>query len=277
MTDATEWTGVVGDVWAAEWQRTDRSFAALAPQLDAAILAALPPGSASAADIGCGAGATSIALATARPDVQVTGVDISSALIAAARDRGAHCPNLRFAAATIEEALPALAPVDLFFSRHGVMFFADPSAAFERLRAAAAPDGRIVFSCFRALALNPWATELAAIATDAPPPPPAGYSPGPFAFADPVFVEALLTSAGWRHVQREAVDYSFVAGEGKDPVGDALSFFLRIGPTARILRLAEESDRPAMIARIAAMLERHRSVDTVRFAAAAWLWSARAR
>ena len=27
MTDASEWTGPVGDVWAAEWRRTDRSFA----------------------------------------------------------------------------------------------------------------------------------------------------------------------------------------------------------------------------------------------------------
>ena len=42
MTSATDWTGRVGRTWAAEWQRTDRSFAKLSPHLDAAIRTAAP-------------------------------------------------------------------------------------------------------------------------------------------------------------------------------------------------------------------------------------------
>jgi len=38
MTSAGDWTGRVGHVWAAEWRRTDRSFADLARHLDAAIV-----------------------------------------------------------------------------------------------------------------------------------------------------------------------------------------------------------------------------------------------
>jgi len=37
MTGAQEWQGRVGQNWAAEWERTDRSFAALTPHLLAAI------------------------------------------------------------------------------------------------------------------------------------------------------------------------------------------------------------------------------------------------
>ena len=72
MTTAGEWSGGVGAAWAASWTQTDLSFAGLSPQLDAAILAAAPPGEARAIDLGCGAGATSIALATARPDLAST-------------------------------------------------------------------------------------------------------------------------------------------------------------------------------------------------------------
>lgn len=274
--DISEWTGPVGDAWADEWRRTDRSFAGLAPPLDAAIAAAVPA-EGIAIDIGCGAGTTSLALAAARPALRVVGLDVSPALVAVARDRAGGHTNLSFEQGTADAAAERFAPVDVFCSRHGVMFFPDPAAAFAALAGAAAPGARLVFSCFRGAALNPWASELAAVAAGAPPPPPpAGYVPSPFAFADPGFVAPLLASAGWRDIRHEPVDFAYVAGAGDDPVGDALDFFLRIGPTAAILRRAEGAARAAMIERIAALLERRRTGATVSFPAAAWLWSARA-
>ena len=85
MTTNAEWAGRVGDVWAREWSRTDRSFANLTPHLNNAVLAAAPERGC-AIDLGCGAGETSIALATARPDLDVTGVDVSEDLIEVARE-----------------------------------------------------------------------------------------------------------------------------------------------------------------------------------------------
>ena len=140
-----------------------------------------------AVDIGCGAGGTSLALAAARPLLSVLGIDLSESLIETARSRASPYPNLSFRAGDATEV--ADLGVDLFFSRHGVMFFDDPKAAFTRLRAAARPGARLIFSCFRDYALNPWAAEIvAAIAGTAPPAP--GIAPGPFAFADPDHVAA---------------------------------------------------------------------------------------
>lgn len=275
MTDASQWIGPVGDVWAAEWQRTDRSFAGLAPHLNAAAIRAVAGIPAPhILDIGCGAGATSLALARALPQAEVTGIDLSPGLVAIATERAAGIANLSFAQGPVETLVAGQAPVDLFVSRHGVMFFPDPVAAFAALRAAAAPRGRLVFSCFRSVALNLWASEIQAEIFGTPPPPSPAYVPGPFAFADPDRVRALLTEAGWRVVEAVPVDFSYRAGQGDDAVADALSFFSRIGPSAPVLRAAAPMERAAMIGRITAVLERHRSGDVVDFPAAAWLWSA---
>ena len=271
----SDWEGPVGDVWAAEWQRTDHSFAGLAPHLNAAAIAAVEGLAAPRIlDIGCGAGGTSMALATALPQAAITGVDISPGLIETARVRAVSLGNLRFELGPVEALAGSHAPIDLFVSRHGVMFFPDPIPAFTAIRAAAAPAGRLVFSCFRSIALNPWAEEIVAAVLGAPPPQPTGYMPGPFAFADPDVVSALLTEAGWRDVQATPIDYVYHAGAGSDPVGDALDLFSRIGPAATPLRAADPEGRPAMLARLTAALERYHQGDVVDFPAAAWLWSA---
>lgn len=274
----SDWEGSVGDVWAAEWVRTDRSFASLAPHLNAAAIAAVAGQPAPwILDIGCGAGATSMALAAALPDADVLGVDISPGLVATARARSGDLPNLRFELGPVEAIAGDHAPIDLFVSRHGVMFFPDPVPAFTAIRAAAAPAGRLVFSCFRSIALNPWAEEIVAAVLGAPPPQPSGYMPGPFAFADPDVVRALLTEAGWRDVEATPIDYIYHAGAGADPVGDALDLFGRIGPAATPLRAAPPEERPAMAARLAAVLERYHQGDVVDFPAAAWLCSAQSQ
>jgi len=268
--------GQIGSVWAQEWARTDRSFADLSRVLDARIADAIPSGqSVRIVDIGCGAGATSIACATARPDATVTGIDISADLLAIARQRAAMLGNIDFREGSADALVAALAPVDLFMSRHGVMFFDDPGAAFTALRRAAAPGARLIFSCFRSPAENRWATGVVS-AIGANPVPGDGYVPGPFAFADPGFVTNMLARAGWQSAPPEPVDYVYHAGAGDDPVGDALSFFTRIGPAARALRDLDPADRAAALDRLRALLSARVRGNSVDFDAAAWLWSARA-
>ncbi|WP_174285869.1 class I SAM-dependent methyltransferase [Sphingomonas bacterium] len=272
MTTAAEWSGPVGDAWAESWIDTDRSFAGLSIRLDAAIVAAARTGEGRAIDLGCGAGVTSIALAKARPDLGVVGVDVSPELVAIADTRGAGIDNLDFAVADLDvDAATVARNADLLCSRHGVMFFADPAAVFAELRAGVRPGTPLVFSCFRSPSLNPWAGALAAELTGVTPPRPQGYAPGPFAFADPGFVAPMLAAAGWRTDDPEPVDYPYVAGEGADPVAAAVDFFCRIGPVAAALKAAPEGGSGALLDRLAMLLQARRGRDVVAFPAAAWI------
>lgn len=271
MTGATDWTGRVGDVWAQEWRRTDRSFADLAPHLDAAILAAAPGGAFTALDIGCGAGATAAALASRRPDAQVIGVDLSSPLLDVTRARFAGHANLHLRHGDALAAVERAAPLDLLCSRHGVMFFPDPAAAFARLHAASRAGTALVFSCFAGIDDNPWATLLAD-----PPPATEAYSPGPFAFADPRWTTALLEEAGWRSAAPRLIRFSYIVGGGDDPIADAAAFLSRIGPAARLLRDADGAARQALLDRLHRRLAAQRNGATIAFPAAAWIWTARA-
>jgi SAM-dependent methyltransferase len=268
----TDWQTRIGDVWAAEWRRTDRSFTHLSPLLNAAILAAAPAGGGTVLDIGCGAGATSLAIATARPDLAVTGIDLSPALVTIAQ---ARVPHARFHVADAAHDPIAVRP-DLIVSRHGVMFFADPVAAFRRLRSLAQPGAPLVFSCFRDRAHNPWAGDLVAEVTGTPPLPAASYVPGPFGFADPALVADILARAGWSAAAPEPVDFAYVAGEGDDAIADAVSYFTRIGPLASTLAAIDPADRPRLIDRLAAALSHRHAGSCVQFPASAWIWRAEA-
>ncbi|MES2337423.1 MAG: class I SAM-dependent methyltransferase [Pseudomonadota bacterium] len=286
MTRRADWTGAVGDVWSAEWRRTDRSFADLSRHLDAAILDAVPAAPFTALDIGCGAGGTSLSLAAARPDARIVGIDLSAGLVEVARARATRTENSPLAAAPTAPvgqvafhvgdasvAAPGLGPFDLLYSRHGVMFFDDPVPAFTALRGSARSGAGLVFSCFAHWADNDFARAIAA-AIEAP--PPIAGAPGPFAFADTAHVAAILAAAGWRDAQPRGVPFAYRAGEGDDAQADALSFFRRIGPAAAILRTAAPADRAGLLARIAAVIADHHVGNAIDFPALAWIWSARA-
>lgn len=266
---ADEWTGRVGDSWAREWRRTDRSFGALTDRL----LDPLSLGSyAQALDIGCGAGELVLRLATARPDAVVAGIDISPELVGTARARCAGVPNAHIHEGDAARHRPATAP-DLLVSRHGVMFFADPVAAFAHLREQAAPDARLRFSCFRARAENAWARELAAV-LPAPAAPPDPDAPGPFAFGDRDRIVHILAAAGWGDIVCEPIDYAMVAGEGADAIADAADYFQRIGPAARAMAALPEREHAAAAVRLTTMLERFHSGGRVALPAAAWIVTA---
>jgi len=228
MTTGMDWRAQVGRSWAESYHLTDRSFAGLTQRLLERI--AEREGN-HVLDIGCGAGELSLAIARNRPHAQVLGVDISAQLVAAAGQRGEQLGNVRFIeadAATWQE--PGFAP-EVLVSRHGVMFFDAPVAAFANLLKIAAPEAELIFSCFRSPQENPWASDLAKLLQLPPPTDPT--APGPFAFADPQYVEGILSGAGWLGPGFEPVDFAYIAGKGEDPVEDALGLFRRIGPPPR--------------------------------------------
>lgn len=265
-----EWQSQVGRNWAASYHLTDRSFSGLTQRLLDRI-GDLP--GRSVLDVGCGAGELSLAIARARTDAQVVGVDISADLIEAARGRGETMGNVRFHLADAQVWRESGFVPDLVVSRHGVMFFNDPREAFANLHAQAAPGAQLLFSCFRSPLENPWASDLAQLLRLPPAIDP--RAPGPFAFAEPAYVEKILEDGGWQSVACDPVDFAYVAGMGDDPVGEALGMFNRIGPAAASLRALEGEERAEAVERIKGWAEEHRSGNLVAFGAAAWIVTAR--
>ncbi|MAX01263.1 MAG: SAM-dependent methyltransferase [Sphingomonas sp.] len=265
---ANDWSDKVGAVWAEQWRRTDRAFGSLSQKLNTAIADAAPQGGFRAFDIGCGAGATSFALAEARPEAEIIGVDLSPDLLSVAAQRSRH-PAIRFVEGDAGEVACRETPIDLFVSRHGVMFFSDPVATFARFADVSVPDAAMVFSCFAEIAANPWVE----IATDGVAPPPFG-SPGPFAFADPDYVGDMLAQAGWRG-EVERCDFDYIVGEGDKPVEDAMAFLTRIGPAAAMLRDADGAQHMALLTRMRDILSRNAELGRIAFPASAWIWRAR--
>ena len=272
VTDHRDWTGKVGSIWAQEWRRTDRSFIELTPRLLAAIEA---EPFRHALDIGCGAGETSCALAKAHPDRSITGVDIAPDLLDVARERGSAFANLAFVEGDAATTAFDFAP-DALVSRHGVMFFADPVAAFAHLHAVAAPSARLTFSCFRKRAENEWVGATLAALPDPPSPPLDPFEPGPFAFGERDRVATILRDAGWRDIAFDAVDYRMIFGAGADPIADACDYLTRVGPTATPIAALAPSARQATLERMAQRLETYLAADRIAMPAAAWIVTARA-
>lgn len=272
MTDKSDWQGKTGVAWAQEWRRTDRSFSHLTEQLLAktrgfAFNRVL--------DIGCGAGELSFAIARGRPEVSVTGVDVSADLIAAAEERGSHRASVSFQVADASDwqCAPEAAP-ELLVSRHGVMFFNNPPTAFSNLSDQAAHGAGLLFSCFQAQEKNPIFTEILRLLPEAPQAADPG-APGPFAFANPAHVESILTRGGWHQVQMTPVDFPMIAGAGENAVEDAVAYFSRIGPAARAMAEFDSEARERFLQRVRTLAERYCHSNIVALPAAAWIVTAR--
>ena len=273
MTGASEWTGRVGGTWVREWGRTDRSFGSLtAHLLDPAAIGDIT----SALDIGCGAGEVAITLAARNPAAEITGLDISQDLLSVARERGSTFGNLTFREGDAARWKPddnSNAP-DFLISRHGVMFFDEPIAAFAHLKTIAAKRARLRFSCFRERAENHWVSLLQSV-TPASSPPSDPYAPGPFAFGEAARLRDILTAAGWRDVMLEPYDYAMIAGEGEGALDEAVAYFQRIGPAAGAIADLAGAARDQAIEALRAMLAEHLSQGRVALPASAWIVTAR--
>lgn len=274
MSTTFDWATRTGNAWSARWRDVDLALSGLAEMLNPAIAAAAPQRSFRALDVGCGAGSTSKALAMARPDASIIACDLSPALIRIAEERLAGRP-VRVIVGDAEAVASQAGPFDLIYSRHGVMFFADPVTAFRSLRSVANAGASMVFSCFQGWEANPWASELASAAAGYALPPP-GREPSGFAFAEPDYVREILGSAGWTDCQCHSVPFRYVAAVGERAVCDALSFLGEIGPASRVVNELPDQERSGAIGRMEGVIERHFNGDAVEFPAAAWIWSAKA-
>lgn len=270
------WNETAGPKWVAMQERIDAQIEPLGRL--AIERSGAKPGEV-AVDVGCGCGQSSLQLAQkVGPRGRVLGVDISQPMLSRARERAREhgLDNLQFAAADAQTHPFAAGDADLVYSRFGVMFFADPPAAFANLRQALAPDGRLTFVCWQGLFDNPWMlTPLAAAAEHLPlPAPPPPGSPGPFAFADQGRVAGILEDAGFTDVEHESVRRDIIVG-GSNDLDETVDFMLQMGPTAALLRDAPAAVRPAVVASVRAALEPYRTDGGVCLGSAAWIVRAR--
>ena len=268
------WNGKVGDIWVQMQERMDT---ALTPVTGALLAAANPQPGEFVLDIGCGAGETTLAIdSVVGEGGHAIGLDISQPLLARARARAEALQSEAEFIAADASAWAEESGFDLILSRFGVMFFADPQAAFAHFHGLSAPGGRLVFACWQPPARNLWATlPLTALADHLPQQLPADpHAPGPFAFADAARVATMLEAAGWQDVAFHSLPFAMLIGQGDDPIADAVAFNLKIGPAARVVRDAGIGDvaRPVL----AAALQPYLSDGSVLLPGAVWLVTARA-
>jgi SAM-dependent methyltransferase len=272
------------DSWAtgAEgWVLNERIFDAVFTPFTAAILGAADLGSARRVlDVGCGAGTLLDAAVAAGADA--VGVDISSAMVEGARRRVPAATVVTADAQTADllAAAPG-APFDRVVSRFGVMFFAEPSAAFANIRSATAPGARLVFVCWREGETDMFSLGLSALTARLADPPlrPMPGTPGPLGLANADRIREVLTVAGWSDVVVEPVDglCDYAIG-GSDGVEERLTVALSgtVGRSAR----AELEPRldpdgwQAVLEEARAELRAHLVDGAVRFVGHTWLVTA---
>ena len=215
-TSAEGWRGPRGAVWLLS---LDGYEAMLRPLGDALLArAALSPGQ-SVVDIGCGGGSTS---RTAAEIVGATGVvcgvDIAPMLIDEATRRADGVSNLTYVCADAgSEPIPG-APFDRMISRLGVMFFADPPAAFARLRDVLKSGGQLDWAVWAPSIDNPWMAGVRPIVERyialAPVDPDA---PGAFSLTDRDKLQGLLVKAGFAAIDIDDWHGAIAPGGTHDP------------------------------------------------------------
>ncbi|WP_275465619.1 class I SAM-dependent methyltransferase [Streptomyces noursei] len=268
---ARAWNGYEGTHWADHQDRWDAVNGGFnAPLLDAAAIAPADR----VLDVGCGAGATTRLAARRAADGHARGVDLSAPMLAGARAAAARegLTNTTFEQGDAQvHAFPADG-FDVAISRYGVMFFADPVAAFANIGRALRPGGRLAFVCGSPADRSEWFQALAALR---PHVPLDGFgapgAPGVFSLADPDRVREVLSAAGFAGTTVTPVT---APGTWGRDAGDAAAFLLGSGPGRHLLERAAPQSRDRARAALTEALRPYEDGGAVRLRGAGWLVTA---
>jgi ubiquinone/menaquinone biosynthesis C-methylase UbiE len=245
------WNEVAGPRWVRLGGLQEARNVEVAEML---LAAARPAKGEQILDIGCGTGATLLPFAEAvGPRGHATGIDISEPMLGVARQRIAdrRLKNITLLLADAQvHALPA-SSFDLLTSRFGVMFFADPVAAFRNLISAVKPGGRLCMAVWASIADNThWKIPYdIAVRRVGPPAAVSPHAPGPLAFSDPDYLRRILETAGFADVGMEKRPFQ-VHGESASGMAEHSAV---MGPAGRLLdeKKADEATRREIIAETA--------------------------
>jgi SAM-dependent methyltransferase len=217
-------------------------------------------------DIGCGAGQSTREAARAAIEGRALGVDVSEELIQAARGRAAE-EGLRNVGFTLADAQVYAFPgehFDLCISRFGVMFFANPVAAFTNIGRALRPGARLAFLVWQERDRNEWATAIPEAVT----PGSASSKAATFSLGNPTVTTELLVKAGFTSVTFADVHEPVFYGSNLDTAYEAaVELFI----SRDALNGAELSEA---LRRLRALLEAHFTPDGVLFDSRAWIVTA---
>jgi SAM-dependent methyltransferase len=269
---AAIWNGTGARGWIALQDLLDEVFQPIQDLLVEAISEETPG---RVLDVGCGTGSTTVAVARRLgANGSCTGVDISEAMIAAARRRAEQeRVAATFTVADAQTYRFERASFDAFISRFGVMFFADSVEAFANLRRAAKADAALRFVAWRSMAENPFMTTAERAAAPHLPNLPVRQpnEPGQFAFGDRDRVRRVLDDSGWSQIDIEPIDVPCAMPES------ALAPYLtRLGPVGRLLQEADDELRVRVMAAVRPAFDPYLHGAEVRFTAACWMIGARA-
>jgi SAM-dependent methyltransferase len=269
------WNTVAGPRWVAtpgfREQRNQESIAILLARLGLA-------GGESVLEIGCGTGALTVPVAAAVGEHgRVIAVDISEPMLGAARRRVVEhgLANVTLQSGDAQTFDFETAAFDLATSRMGVMFFADPTAAFRNILGALKPGGRLAFACWAPLSENRhWLISYdVALRHLGPPAKPEGREPGPLAFGNPDYIRRVLAAAGFAEITVERAHPTILCGSPEEEARQALL----MGPTARLIEEKEppEAIRQTIAREIAAAFAAEANSGSIRLSATIFLVEAR--
>jgi SAM-dependent methyltransferase len=200
----------------------------------------------------------------------VTAVDIAKPMLDAARQRiaarGLANVTLLLADAQTHEFPPGA--FDLVTSRLGVMFFADPAAAFRNLRAALRPGGRLCMAVWATVAesTHQGLPLDVAILHLGPPAPQPAHAPGPNAYGDRDYLRGILGEAGFAAIAVEPRGFLVHGGDDAESAAEHARGF---GAVQRLMdeKDASETARQTIVEDIAAAFVPYETAEGLRFPA----------
>ncbi|MFI5821276.1 class I SAM-dependent methyltransferase [Streptomyces rishiriensis] len=266
------WNGPEGAHWARNqdrWNAVNEGFNE--PLLDAAGITPHHR----VLDLGCGSGQTTRLAALRAPRGRALGLDLSAAMLAEARSAAERegITNVSFTQGDAQVLPFEAGAFDAAISRYGVMFFADPVAAFGNVGRALRPGGRLAFVCPADARLNGWVAAVESL-RDVLPVGDLGTPglPGMFSLAGPDRIRDILTTAGFTDI---AVDQAHVCGTWGHGAEDAARFLLGTGPGRHLLKQADAATQARAHRTLTDHLGDHMAADgTVRLRSTSWLVTA---
>ena len=225
------WNSESAERWVKNNKSMDRLLAPLTEILFA--IADVKVGEA-VLDLGCGVGSTTERAGQATGSSgKVLGLDISAPMLKAAQEKS-EAEHVSFLEADASSHDFSATSFDLAMSRFGIMFFADPVAAFSNIRGALKPDGRIAMACWGPRSDNPWFQLPMDVVAEfcGPQPKIPARAPGPTAFGETDYVESILNGAGFRNIDIESREIWLDAG---DDIDQTARYVMFMGPASRAL------------------------------------------
>jgi SAM-dependent methyltransferase len=258
------WNEVAGPRWVARAGAQEARNAEVAEIL---LEAAQPGPGDRVLDVGCGTGPTVMPCAAAvAPGGHVTGIDISEPMLAQARKNVAAAGLANVSLVLADAQVHRFPPdsFDLVISRFGVMFFADPVAAFTNLQAGLRAGGRLCMAVWSTIENNAhWRIPFGiAVRHLGAPAPVAPHQPGPMAFRDPDYLRGILEKAGFADIDIEPRGFD-VRGRSAAEEADHAALF---GPAWRLMeeKQADDAVRRAIVAETAAAYAEYQKPDGLR-------------